>query len=118
MAKEFHVHGLILLAPYLSIPKMAQIRFPIFPAEYLAKDRYDNFLKIPNLHIPIMIANGGQDTVIPPSHGKQLFELAHEPKHYVFIPEAGHNDLFDSEVLEESLKWLKELETVTVPANE
>jgi pimeloyl-ACP methyl ester carboxylesterase len=49
MATEFHVRGLILLAPYLSIPNMAQIRFPLFPAEYITKDRFENFKKISTL---------------------------------------------------------------------
>ncbi|MGB9152643.1 MAG: alpha/beta hydrolase [Alphaproteobacteria bacterium] len=113
MASEFHVRGLILLAPYLSIPKMAQLRFPIFPAEYLAKDRYENFKKIPTLHMPVLIANGGKDGVIPPSQGKQLFALANEPKQFLFIPDKGHNDMFDGDFTDESLKWLR---TLSAPA--
>jgi len=109
MASEFHVHGLILLAPYMSIAKMAQIRFPIFPAEYLVKDRYESFKKIPNLHLPILMANGGKDMIIPPSQGQQLFALANEPKQFLFVPEAGHVDLFDSNFVNVSLKWLEEL---------
>ena len=106
MAGEFHVRGLILLAPYLSIAKMAQIRFPLFPAEYLAIDRYENFRKIGDLHVPVLIASGGKDTVVPPSQGKQLFALANEPKQFVFIPEAGHSDIFQSAFLGSSLTWL------------
>jgi uncharacterized protein len=72
MASEFHVRGLILLAPYMSIAKMAQIRFPIFPAD-LAKDRFDSFKKIPRLYLPILMANGGRDMIIPPSQGSAAF---------------------------------------------
>ncbi len=45
MAEEFNVGGLILLAPYLSIAKMAQIKFPVFPAGFIVFDRFDNFKK-------------------------------------------------------------------------
>ncbi len=107
MASEFHVRGLILLAPYLSIPKMAQIRFPIFPAEYLVKDRFENFRKILTLHTPLLISNGGKDAVVPSSQGAQLFALANEPKQYFFVLDGGHNDLFESEFLDVSLKWLQ-----------
>jgi len=109
MASEFHVRGLILLAPYLSMAKVAQIRFPIFPAAYLTKDRYENFKKISDIHVPILMANGGKDAVIPPSQGRELFALANEPKRFAFIPEAGHNDLFDSEFVGISLRWLGQL---------
>ena len=109
MAREFGVRGLILLAPYLSIAKMAQIRFLIFPAQYLVKDRFDNFKKITNLYVPVLMANGGRDRVIPPSQGRELFALANEPKQFLFMPEAGHNDLFNSTFVNTSLKWLEKL---------
>ena len=34
MAGEFHVGGVMLLAPYLSIAEMAQENFPYLPAKY------------------------------------------------------------------------------------
>jgi fermentation-respiration switch protein FrsA (DUF1100 family) len=109
MAHEFHARGLILLAPYMSVAKQAQMTFPFFPAGLLVKDRYENFRKIPDLHIPILMANGGRDEVIPPSQGSQLFALANEPKQFAFIPEAGHSDLFQSEFVDVSLQWLARL---------
>lgn len=106
MAREFHARGLILLAPYMSIAKQAEMTFPFFPAELLVKDRYENCKKIPDLHIPILMANGGRDDVIPPLQGRQLFALANEPKQFAFIPEAGHADLFQSAFVGLSLQWL------------
>ncbi len=95
MAEEFHVGGLILLAPYLSIAKMAQIKFPIFPAGFIVRDRFENLKKIKNIHVPVLIANGAADQLIPPSQGKQLYDLANEPRQYYSIPNRGHNDIFD-----------------------
>lgn len=109
MATEFHVRGVILLAPYMSIAKMAQVRFPIFPSEYMTKDRFESFKKIPNVHVPILMANGGRDAVIPPSQGRQLFALANEPKQFLFVPDGGHNDMFETQFVDVSLKWLQEL---------
>src|SRR5271157_5364603 len=78
MAGEFQVGGVILLAPYLSIAKMAQVEFPYFPAEYLALDRYESDKKIGKIHVPLLIVNGAKDQLIPPSQGKQLYALANE----------------------------------------
>ncbi|MGA9668653.1 MAG: alpha/beta hydrolase [Terracidiphilus sp.] len=94
MAEEFHVGGLILLAPYLSIPKMAQVEYPIFPVQYIALDRFENFKKIKNVHVPVLIVNGAMDEVIPPSQGKQLYDLANDPRQFYSLPGRGHNDLF------------------------
>jgi fermentation-respiration switch protein FrsA (DUF1100 family) len=70
MASEFPVGGLMLLAPYLSIPKMAQGAFPFFPSSLLALDQFDNERKIDRLHMPLLIANGSKDEVVPDWHGK------------------------------------------------
>ena len=94
IAEEFHVGGLILLAPYLSIPKMAQVQYPIFPAEYMVLDRFENFRKMKNVHVPLLIVNGTLDEVIPPSQGKQLFDIANEPRQFNSLPGHHHNDLF------------------------
>ncbi len=112
MAREFNVRGLILFAPYLSIPKIAQIHYPIFPVEYLTKDRYESFKKIPDIHAPILIAHGGRDAIIPPAQGKQLFDLANEPKEFLFIPNAHHNDLLANEFVASSLEWLRTLSPI------
>jgi len=115
MACEFNAGGLILLAPFLSIPKMAQIRFPIFPAKYLTLDRYENFKKVPDLHLPLFIAHGGRDRVIPSSQGRQLYKLANEPKQFHFMPAKDHAGLFDSDFFAASLIWLQ---TIEAPSND
>ena len=95
MAEEFHVGGLILLAPFLSVGKMAQVEYPIFPAQWIVLDRFENDKKIGKLHLPILIVNGVNDQVVPPSQGKQLYDLANEPRQFYSLPGDGHNDLFD-----------------------
>jgi uncharacterized protein len=94
MAKEFHVGGVVLLAPYTSIAEMAQVEYPYLPAKYLARDRFENEKKIRNIHAPVLIVNGTEDQVIPPSQGRQLFDLANEPKELHSVPGRGHNDAF------------------------
>jgi len=96
MAEEFHVGGLMLLAPYLSIPDIAQREFPYLPSRYIVLDRFENFKKMKNIHVPLLIVNGAKDQLIPPSQGKQLYDLANEPRQYYSIPGRGHNDAFDN----------------------
>ena len=106
MASEFHVGGLMLLAPYLSIPKLAQIDFPFFPSTYLALDRFDNEKKIKYIHTPLLIVNGSVDQVVPPAHGRKLYSLADEPKEFKSLPGRGHNDAFDG-FAQLSLDWIE-----------
>ena len=94
MAGEFKVAGLVLLAPYTSLAKMAQRQYPVIPAEWLLKDRFDNFQKFPALREPLLLIHGETDSVIPASNSDELFALAVGSKTLKKLPAAGHNDLF------------------------
>jgi fermentation-respiration switch protein FrsA (DUF1100 family) len=110
MAEEFHVGGVMLLAPYLSIAELAQRNFPYFPAKYIALDRYENDKKMKNLHAPVLIVNGARDQIIPPSEGRELYSLANEPRQFYSIPGHGHNDCFN-DFATISMDWVKGLRT-------
>jgi hypothetical protein len=105
MATEYRVGGLMLLSPFASIPRIAQVHFPIFPAGLLALDRYENAKKIGSVHAPVLIVNGTADDIVPPVQGKELFALANEPREFHSIPGRGHNDILD-DFAPVSLDWL------------
>lgn len=109
MAEEFQVGGVMLLAPYRSIPEIAQLNFPCFPAKYLALDRLENVKKIKNIHVPLLIVNGAMDQLVPPTDGRHLYELANEPKEFHSLPGRGHNDAFDDFAVL-SLDWANRLQ--------
>jgi fermentation-respiration switch protein FrsA (DUF1100 family) len=73
------------------------------------KDRFETVRKIGSIRVPLLIANGGQDQVIPPSQGRDVFALANEPKEFFFAASAGHNDMFDFGFGAASLRWLDRL---------
>jgi fermentation-respiration switch protein FrsA (DUF1100 family) len=106
MANEFQVAGVMLLSPFLSVPKLAAKHFPIFPAAYLVLDRFDNERKIQNVHTPLLIVNGAADEVVPAQQGRSLYSLANEPKEFRSIPNRGHNDAF-GEFASASLEWIR-----------
>lgn len=61
--------------------------FPIFPF-----DKFRNIDKIVKVNCPVLVMHGKADDTIPFSHGQKLFAAAKEPKHYLWVAEAGHND--------------------------
>jgi len=109
MAEEFHVGGVMLLAPFLSVPAMAQREFPYFPAKYLALDRFENVEKMKKIHAPLLIVNGANDQVVPPAQGRQLYDLANEPRQFYSLPDHGHNDLF-ADTAPLALNWANRLQ--------
>ena len=87
LASRKPLAGLIIESSFLSALRVVT-HFPIFPF-----DKFRNIDKIKQVHCPILVIHGRQDEVIPFWHGARLFELANEPKMYLWVEGAGHNDL-------------------------
>jgi fermentation-respiration switch protein FrsA (DUF1100 family) len=79
--------GLILQSPFLSAFRVVT-RIPLLPF-----DKFPNAKDIRNVRCPVLIIHGTHDEVIGFWHGQKLFELANQPKHFVAVEGARHNDL-------------------------
>jgi len=94
LALERKAAGLVLEAPFASIPLMASAIYPFLPVSRFVRTRYDNVAKIPRLKMPLLVVQGTRDEVIPVAQGRMVFEAAPEPKRYLAIPDAHHNDVY------------------------
>ncbi len=94
VAAQRPVAGLILEAPYTSLPDVGQYHYPFLPVKYFMFDRFDSLAFIPQVRAPVLILHGEADQVIPVALGKRLLAAANEPKTGIFPRHAGHNDLF------------------------
>lgn len=83
--------GLILYATFTSVPDMARALYPLFPASWLARYRYDTRAALARVHRPLLILHSAEDEIIPFAHGQALLGAAHEPKRLVQL-RGGHND--------------------------
>jgi abhydrolase domain-containing protein 17 len=81
------VAGLVLQAPFLTAFRVLT-RIPLLPF-----DRFRNDKKIGLIHVPVLFIHGRKDEVVPFQQGEALFRIANEPKKFVAIDGAGHNDL-------------------------
>ena len=87
LAATKSVGGLVLEAPFLSAPRVVT-RIRILPI-----DPFPNIKVIKDVKCPVLVIHGTDDSVIPHGHGKELFELANEPKRFIPVEGANHNDL-------------------------
>lgn len=109
MAAEHPVHALILRSPYTSMPDVAARIFWYLPARWLVRDRFDSLAKIGAIHSPLMVFHGDADTLIPMALGRQLFDAAPEPKTWLTVAGAGHNDVQTPEAERAVLDFLAKL---------
>jgi fermentation-respiration switch protein FrsA (DUF1100 family) len=109
MATENDASALILESPYSSVPDVGAARYPLVPVRLLLRDKYDSIDKIKNVHMPLLLLHGEIDQVVPVKFGKRLFEAANEPKQAEFVPDAGHNDVYNLRVQQEVLSFIGKL---------
>ena len=94
LALDRGARGLILEAPFASIRAMAQRVVPWLPIGALLRTRYDNEGKIARVQVPLLVLHGTADEVIPFAQGEAVFRAAREPKRFVPVPGAHHNDVY------------------------
>ena len=86
--------GLILDAPFTSIPDVGARRFWYVPVHRLMTDHYDTAAIIGLIKMPLLIIHGTLDRTVPVDMGRTLARLAPEPKTLVEFPNGGHSDLY------------------------
>jgi uncharacterized protein len=84
--------GLIVQCTFTSIADMARIRMPFVPG-FLVRTRMDSIRKIASIRSPKLIIHSTLDEVVPFWMGRKLYEAASEPKHFLEVPDAYHNDV-------------------------
>ncbi|WP_245297019.1 MULTISPECIES: alpha/beta hydrolase [Rhodomicrobium] len=89
------VGALILDAPYTSLPDVGKLLYPIMPVQTFMVDRFESKRHIAGVKAPILIMHGTADRTVPFSLGKQLFDLAPEPKQMAVLNGAGHSDIYN-----------------------
>ncbi len=87
MATEERVAGLVLQSTFLSSYRV-MTHWTILPGA-----PFNNASKLPRVGCPVLVQHGRLDEVIGFYHGEQLFALAPEPKRFLWVDSAGHNDL-------------------------
>ena len=86
--------ALVLEAPYTSLPDVAALELPMFPAHLLALDHFASLEKIKSIRMPVLVIHGLHDGIVPAHFGQALYAAAPAPKKLLLLPGAGHNDLY------------------------
>jgi len=86
--------ALILESTFTSAKDMARNAFAGLPLDFVIKSKFNSRRKISRLNLPILFLHGTSDDIVPFRLGRDLFQAANEPKEFVEIPGAGHNDTY------------------------
>ncbi len=87
LASQNKVAGLLLETPFLTAFRTVT-EIPVLPW-----DRFRNIDLVPLVQSPSLVIHGEIDEVIPFRQGRKIFSLLPEPKEFLKIQEASHNDI-------------------------
>jgi len=92
LAGEAPARGLVVESSFSSAPDVAAYHYPWLPVKLLMRTQLNAAEAIRRYQGPVLIVHGDADTIVPIRFGQRLFEAANEPKRFVTIPGADHND--------------------------
>jgi uncharacterized protein len=92
LAAEQPPAALVLRSPFTLLADMGRLYYPYLPTNLLLRDRFDSLGQIEHLTCPVLIIAGDQDRIVPQSQSRRLYDAAREPKRFVLIRGADHND--------------------------
>ena len=94
LAAEKSPGGLILESAYPTLAAVARVHYPFLPAGLLMRDRFAAAERMASVKCPVLFLHPDQDEIIPIDLGRALYTRAAEPKRFVPLPGAHHNDAF------------------------
>jgi len=94
LASRKECAGVVLEAAFTSGGDVANTVLPIIGP--LLFRGFDSKSKIANIRAPLLFFHGDSDEIISLKLGRRLFQAAPEPKQFIEVPGARHNDLIET----------------------
>jgi fermentation-respiration switch protein FrsA (DUF1100 family) len=112
LASKSPPQGLILQSTFSSLRDVAEVHYPNL-AWLVSKNKLDSMAHVAAYRGPLLQSHGTMDETIPILLGRKLFRAANEPKTFVSIANADHNNWLTDEYLKQLNAFLNQV--VVVP---
>ena len=109
LAADDGARGLVLESTFSSLRDVAVSHYPRMLVNLLVADRLDSRSAISRFRGPVLISHGNADQTIPIALGRELFDAANEPKVFVEVAGADHNDPQSEDYYNNLERFLAEL---------
>ncbi len=98
LAAQSAPRGLILQSTFSSLRELADVHYPAL-AWLVPPDKLDSRSLIAKYNGPLLQSHGTADRTVPFSSGERLFKAAHQPKEFVVIQQADHDNWLTDDYL-------------------
>jgi fermentation-respiration switch protein FrsA (DUF1100 family) len=94
LALNRNARSIIVESAFESTKAMAKTMFLFNLFSLFLPPNYNNLEKISKISVPKLIIHGEDDEIVPFAMGEKLFEASKQPKYFLSITGAGHNDTY------------------------
>lgn len=86
-----HEPGVLVVdSTFTNLYDIGRMHYPLLPVGWLLTYRYDSIEKVGRIHCPKLFVHAQDDSLIPMSNGRRLYEAATDPKEFLETP-GEHN---------------------------
>jgi fermentation-respiration switch protein FrsA (DUF1100 family) len=97
LATRSRPFALLLQSPFTSARDMARILIRMRPSQFtwnlISRIHFNTVDAVSRLDVPVSVAHGERDRLIPLEMGKQVFAAAKVKGEWLIVPDASHNDV-------------------------
>ena len=111
LAADVQARGLILESTMSSAKEFARVVFKILSRLVLIRYDFNTAQHIQHVNYPVLVLHSPQDEIMPFHLGKKVYQLANQPKHFVYMRGDHNNGFLQSqpEYQQQLDHWLKNL---------
>lgn len=98
LAARHPTAGLVVSAGFSTLPSLASRLYSWLPGRAFRgweRNRFDSESRIGAVDAPVLAVAGGRDDIVATEEVRRLYEAAEEPKRWLEVTAARHNDLLD-----------------------
>jgi len=110
LALQRQCAGVAVVSTFTTLGDVARKHYGMLAI--VAGTRFDSASRIGKLAVPVFVAHGDRDEIVPFELGERLFAAAHEPKRFFRVAGAHHNDVFASRGLLDAIADFARMATV------
>ena len=93
LAARRPLERLALITPFDSLTATAQEHYPLFPVDWLLRERYESVQALRGFARPLLILHGGRDDVVPEARTRALIDALPARPQVLRFDAAGHDDI-------------------------
>jgi pimeloyl-ACP methyl ester carboxylesterase len=90
-----NVPCVVVVSAFTSMDAMARRLFPYLPTRAIRRHHFDNESKLRGMKLPLLVAHGTRDSIIPFGMSDKLAQAAAGPVTKYDVHDGDHNDVFD-----------------------